>query len=181
MSASADAASAPFPTQRTTGGMNRRDFFDEVVSRVRATLSPELAVFRHRANPMLLKLDYENERIHFEVWPDAYRSRVEIGLHFEDGPASTAVYLAFFDARIVEIKHQLGTDVELERWTSSWGHLYEHHPLVRLDRQFAATVSGRLAAQIALLQPLVWEAAVPPEQRDPSLQPRGRWHRKRRS
>jgi hypothetical protein len=88
--------------------LNRRDFFAAVVADARANLPPELARFRHRANPMLLKLDYGNDRIHFEVWPDGARGRVEIGLHFEDGPASTMAYLAFFDQRIVEIKHLLG-------------------------------------------------------------------------
>src|SRR5687767_5718313 len=97
--------------------LNRRDFFAAVVAGVRQALPPELADFHHRANSMLLKIDYGNERIHYEVWTDGMRGRVEIGLHFEDGPLSTAAYLAFFDARIIEIKHRLGSHVELERWT----------------------------------------------------------------
>ena len=91
-----------------TASLKRRDFFALIVERLRTILPPELAEFRHQANTMLLKIHYGNERVHFEVWPDGYRGFLEIGLHFEDGPASTAVYLAFFDARIVEIKHLLG-------------------------------------------------------------------------
>ena len=49
-----------------------------------------------------------------------------------------AAYLAFFDARILEIKHVLGAQCELERWTTSWGHLFESLPLPRLDRDFAS-------------------------------------------
>jgi hypothetical protein len=41
------------------------------------------------------------------------------------------------------------------------GHLFESEPLARLDRHFAEIVARRLAAQIAVLQPMVEEAAVP--------------------
>ena len=58
---------------------------------------------------------------------------IEVGLHFEDGPVSTAAYLAYFDAHIVERKHELGPELELERWTPSWGRIYELVPLTRLD------------------------------------------------
>ncbi|MCC7021737.1 MAG: hypothetical protein IT338_02865 [Thermomicrobiales bacterium] len=166
--------------ERPAPGLGRREFFAAVVSGVRQRLSPELAGFRHRANTMLLKIDFGNERIHFEVWTDGGRGRIEIGLHFEDGPASTAAYLAFFDAHIVEIKHQLGADIELERWTPSWGHLFESRPLPRLDRALAERVAERLAAQIAVLQPLVDEAAVPPGRHEPPPEPGRRWRQRRR-
>ncbi len=158
--------------------LNRRDFFAAIVADARANLPPELARFHHRANSMLLKLDYGNDRIHYEVWADGARGRVEIGLHFEDGPASTMAYLAFFDQRIVEIKHLLGPQIELERWTTSWGHLFESEQLGRLDRRFAETVARRLAAQISILQPMVEEAAIPPGQRDVTTGERGPWRRR---
>jgi hypothetical protein len=160
-------------------GLNRRDFFAVIVADARASLPPELTQFRHRVNSMLLKLDYGNDRVHYEVWADGARGRVEIGLHFEDGPASTMAYLAFFDQRIVEIKHLLGPQIELERWTTSWGHLFESEQLGRLDRRFAEMVARRLAAQIAILQPMVEEAAIPPSQRDMvAASDRGRWRRR---
>ena len=163
-----------------TSSLNRRDFFAAIVTDARAKLPPELACFRHRANSMLLKIDYGNDRIHYEVWTDGARGRVEIGLHFEDGQVSTAAYLAYFDARIVEIKHLLGPRIELERWTASWGHLFESEQLGRLDRRLAETVAGRLVSQIAVLQPMVEEAAVPIEQRDHQSEPRGHWRRRAR-
>jgi hypothetical protein len=168
---------SPSGTVHRSAVLNRRDYFRAVVNQLKATLPAELSNFRHRANLMLLKIDYGNDRVHYEVWTDGARTRVEIGLHFEDGPASTAAYLAFFDARIVEIKHVLGPQVELERWTLSWGHLFESVPLAPLDRRFADAVAKRLAAQIVTLQPMVVEAAVPPERsREPPHQ-RGRWRR----
>jgi hypothetical protein len=181
--AAAQDVSAPLGVVAGAGAnrraaLNRRDFFAAVVKQVRASLPPELAGFRHRANTMLLKIDYGNERIHYEVWTDGARGRVEIGLHFEDGPASTAAYLAYFDTRIVEIKHRLGPRIELERWTLSWGHLFESEPLAPLGRHFAQGIGERLAAQIALLQPMVEEAAIPAELRDSAPSTRDRWRRK---
>ena len=102
-------------------------------------------------------------RSHHEVWCDAERRILGLGLHFEDGPVSTAAYLAHFDRLIVELKHELGPAIELERWTASWGHLYEHWPLGTVTEALAGRVAGRLARLIATLQPLVEEAGVPPE------------------
>ena len=169
-------AREPHPRGSGVSGasLNRRDFFAVIVGRLRESLPPDVARFQVGANSMLLKIHYGNERIHFEVWPDNARGHVEIGLHFEDGPASTAAYLAFFDARIVEIKHHLGAGVELERWTLSWGHLFEIVALQRLDHAFARVVADRLARQIAHLQPMVVEAAIPPEVRERGPVPR-RW------
>jgi hypothetical protein len=167
-------------SSRPRASLNRRNFFAAIVAEVRKDLPAELANFRHRANTMLLKIDYGNERVHYEVWTDGARGRVEIGLHFEDGPASTLAYLAYFDARIVEIKHALGPEIELERWTASWGHLFESAPLGRLDRAFVKSVSARLAAQIATLQPLVEEAGVPAEQRHDPPDGARQWRRYRK-
>ena len=168
------------PESHGRAALNRRDFFAAIVADARASVPAELAGFRHRANSMLLKLDYGHDRIHYEVWADGMRDRLEIGLHFEDGQASTAAYLAYFDARIVEIKHLLGPQIELERWTTSWGHLFESERLERLDRRFAEIVARRLAAQIAVLQPMVEEAAVPREPRDQTSETRGRWRQRAR-
>jgi hypothetical protein len=101
-------------------------------------------------------------------------------LHFEDGPVSTAAYLAFFDARIVELKHELGPEVELERWTASWGHLYELTPLTRLDRDLVDQIVERLASFISVLQPMVVAAAIAPERAAAPSEPRGPWRKWRR-
>ena len=155
------ALSLPEPPRPGQRHLSRLEFFSAVTARLDSSLPPDLTGFRHRSNNALLKLDYGNERVHFEVWLDGARSRVEIGLHFEDGPASTAAYLAFFDDRIVEIKHQLGWETELERWTLSWGHLFESVPLMPLDDGFVDAIADRLTRQVTVLQPLVVEAAVP--------------------
>ncbi|HEY7035322.1 MAG TPA: hypothetical protein VH482_28545 [Thermomicrobiales bacterium] len=146
--------------------LTRRAFFDRVVTGVRRDVAPELNGFRANAYGHLLKIHYDNERVHFEVWPDSHRGRIEIGLHFEDGPVSTAAYLRYFDARIVELKHLLGTEVELERWTVSWGHFYYLVPLAPFDLAKANRVAKLLASLIDVLEPLVRQAAVPRERVD---------------
>ena len=171
----------------STGGFRalptRRDFFAEIVERLRPALPIEWAEFRHKANSFLLKIYFDNERVHYEVWCDGERQNLEIGLHFEDGPLSTAAYLAHFDGLIVELKDLLGAEIELERWTASWGHLYEHWPLTALTDALAARVASRLARLIATLQPLVETASISPERSTlPSEDTarRGQWRKWRR-
>ncbi|HEU5432798.1 MAG TPA: hypothetical protein VFU81_14115 [Thermomicrobiales bacterium] len=161
-------------------GLTRRAFFTEIVDDLRPLLPPELANFSHRANPVLLKIFFDNERVHYEVAAYGQLDALEIGLHFEDGPVSTAAYLAWFDRQIVELKHDLGPQLELERWTATWGHLYEIQPLARLDRRLASATAHRLAALIATLQPLVIAAAIPPERSAQPAETRGPWRKWRR-
>src|SRR5690606_26784666 len=86
------------------------------------------------------------------------RDLIELGLHFEDGPESTARLLEHFDRAVIEIKHELGQDVELERWTKSWGHIFEVRRLEPLTRELAHELGQRLAQMIVALQPLLDEA-----------------------
>ena len=177
------SAPPPGPTLEvvaTGPSLTRRDFFAAVVERLRVELPEELAAFEHRATMNLLKVYYGNERVHYEVWADGQRGQLELGLHFEDGPLSTAAYLAFFDAHIVELKHELGPQLELGRWTPSWGHLYELSPLGRLDAVAVERTARRLVALIAALQPLVEEASVAPERAAAPAEPRGPWRKWRR-
>jgi hypothetical protein len=152
----------PFPVRQRRHPMTRRTWFAAVTERLDHSLPDQLASYTPVASGVLLKIVYTNPRIHYEVWPDTARGHIEVALHFEDGPASTLAYLRWFDRRIVALKHELGVTVELERWTSSWGRIYELHPLVPFDDESAGRIAGRLAALIVALQPLVEEAAIPP-------------------
>ncbi len=160
--------------------MTRHDFFAEVVTGLRASLPEAFRDFRHHSNTLLLKIDFGNPRVHYEVWCDSEKDILGIGLHFEDGPISTDAYLAYFDRHIVEIKHILGTDIELERWTVSWGHLYEHRELRPLTDEIVAEVASRMAQLIEVLQPLVVSAGVPPERSAEPGERKGPWRKWRR-
>ncbi len=144
--------------QGATSALTRREFFHDVAEATRQRLPADLRGFRASEARNLLKLYYGHPRLHFEVWANARDRHIEVGLHFEDGPESTERLIAFFDRHIVEIKHELGPRVDLERWTPSWGHLYELLPYQPLTDDLALVVAERLARMIALLQPLLAEA-----------------------
>lgn len=164
----------------STGSITRSVFFDRVLRVSKSRLPSDLSDLHARRFAHLLKIYQDNERVHFEVWVDGARSSIELGLHFEDGPESTASYLSFFDQRIVEIKDQLGPEIELARWTASWGHLYERHEMYPFDLDRAQMIGQRLADVITVLHPQVVEAGVPPEiRRPPTGEPGRRWRRRR--
>ena len=139
---------------------DRRRFFTAIVTHLRGSLPEDLRRFAHRGDFNLMKIWWDNPRVHFEVVIDQQIDRIEVGLHFEDGPASTIAYLRALDARVVELKHELGHHVELERWTTSWGRLYELLPLEAVDDKGGKQVALRVERLIITLQPLVIEAKV---------------------
>ncbi len=140
--------------------VSRAAFFELILAELRQRLPGELAQPRTKQFGPLLKVFYANERIHYEVALDSHRGHIEIGLHCEDGPASTLAFLRFFDQRIVELKHILGPAIELERWTMSWGRIFELWPFTQLDTDTARAVGERLAVVIRTLEPLVAEVEV---------------------
>ncbi len=141
----------------------RRRFFAVIVTHLRGALPEELRRFVHRGDFHLMKIWWDNPRIHFEVVIDQQTDRIEVGLHLEDGPASTIAYLRALDARVVELKHELGHHVELERWTNSWGRLYELVPMGSIDDEAARRIARRVEQMIVTLHPVVVVAAVPAE------------------
>lgn len=157
----------------------RNAFFKQISAHLARRLPDDLREYAARPYFNIMKVAYANERVHYEVAFDIHRRTLEIALHFEDGPVSTLAYLAYFDRRILELKHTLGHQIELERWTVSWGRIYELWPFESLDKGTAERVANRLAEYISALQPLLNECGVPPER---SAQPAGptrdRWPRK---
>lgn len=157
---------------------NRAQFFQDITRYLRAELPVELRSFELRQTPYLMKLYYQNERVHFEVWVDSGRQQIEIGLDFEDGADSTAAYLAFFDSRIVEIKEQTGPSVELERWTKTWAHFVEVYPIDPLSRERALMIAERMSTFMTVLQPLIEEAGIAAA--DHAAPTRPYWSRRRK-
>ena len=141
----------------------RRRFFAAIVKHLRESLPEDRRHFAHRGDFNLMKIWWDNPRVHFEVVIDQRIDRIEVGLHFEDGPVSTIAYLRALDAQVLELKHELGHHVELERWTASWGRLYELSPLGTIDDGTARRIAFRVERFIVTLQPIVTAAGVPPE------------------
>lgn len=139
--------------------LKRREFFSALREGTRAGLPESMHAFEHRATMNLLKIHYgANYRVHYEAMISTESGFAEVGLHFEDGPQSTGRLLEHFDQYIVEIKHGLGERCELERWTKSWGHIFEVYPLEPLTPSYVEQISGRLAQMIIVLQPILDEA-----------------------
>jgi hypothetical protein len=179
----ADTQIEQAPSSSSTGRLSfsvatRDAFYRQVSSQLSSRLPDELAGFTARPMFNLMKVSYANERVHYEIAVDIHRKTIELALHFEDGPISTLAYLQYFDHHILELKHQLGHQIELERWTVSWGRIYELWPLEKLDHATADRVASRLAAYISLLQPMLDAAEIPPERSALPQQPhRDRWPR----
>ena len=134
---------------------------DQVERACLAALAAERGDPHSRKTMNLLKIHFnENYRIHYELMISAENSVIEIGLHFEDGPEPTTRLLAFFDQYVLEIKHVLGEEFELERWTKSWGHCFEIWSLEPLTATFARRLGKRLAEIIDVLQPILDEAVA---------------------
>lgn len=171
--------------------LTRREFFYDIVEKTRLALPDELKSFQTSATMNLVKLYYGSYRLHYEVWTNAHDNQIEVGLHFEAGEESTDRVIAHFDRYIIEIKHELGVETELERWTRTWGHLYQLVPYQPLTSSLAADVASRLGRMIALAQPIL-EEVEPKASHDPAAagsQPsltlssggrdRSRWRRQR--
>jgi hypothetical protein len=141
----------------------RKAFYAGIVAHLQATLPPELQEFRYRGDFNLMKVWFDHYRVHYEVVIDQQINKIELGLHFEDGPASSLAFLALLDRRILEIKDRLGPDVELERWTQSWARIYVLRPLTGIDGAVTSECAERLSAMISLLQPIIAESGVPLE------------------
>ena len=147
-------------TRQTIPLKTRKAFYEGIVRRLKSELPLELRDFRHRGDFNLMKIWYANYRVHFEVVIDQQIGKIELGLHFEDGPASTLAFLALLDARILEIKDLLGPELELERWTQSWARIYQLRPLAHIDERVCADCADRLVAMISVLQPIVANSGI---------------------
>lgn len=139
--------------------LRRREFMDLVKNACQDSLTEKQADAQSRSTMNLLKIHFNaNYRIHYELMISAENGVIELGLHFEDGPESTAALLEFFDTYVLEIKDRLGVSFEVERWTKSWGHCFETHPIEPLTPAFARRLGNRLGEVIEVLQPILDEA-----------------------
>ena len=63
--------------------MKLGEFLDGVVAHTRAALPPERAAVQVQRQAHLVKLWYQEPRLHYEIWPVGGRGLIEAGLHFE--------------------------------------------------------------------------------------------------
>jgi hypothetical protein len=144
--------------QSSTTTITRREFFAAVRDRLALRLPEGFQGFRVNTSFRQMKVYFRHEKLHYEVWTNGRDQHIEIGLHFEDGPDRTEYLIRYFDPYILEIKHHLGPEVELERWTNSWGRIFQLLPYQPLTENLAVEVGDHLAAMIIQLQPLLDDA-----------------------
>jgi hypothetical protein len=133
------------------------DFLRRLVEATRHRLPPEWQDFHHRIRFSLAQLYYTDPRIHFEVWVQGKKNRVEIGLHLEADKVTNDRLLSHLASRFIEIQAELGPQIELEQWTRTWGRVHQTVPYTRLDEELVQAVADRLAPMIVLLAPMLEE------------------------
>lgn len=99
----------------------------------------------------------KDRHIHYEVSrANAICGRMlEVGLHFESrDKARNQFLLDTFRRYILELRETLGEGLVAEEWDRGWTKVYEAYPSEALTPDIQAFAAQRLAAVIAVMQPL---------------------------
>ena len=139
--------------------MSARHFLAEVLELLRMQLPLELKDFES-VGPWhgLIKVHYGDPSAHYELHIQRRHRQVELGLHFEGAAQDNAFHLENLQARLADIKQQLGAEVEAEQWTRKWTRVHEIIPMAELDEDFLMELTSRLSQYIRVLEPMVEEA-----------------------
>ena len=139
--------------------MSARHFLAEVLELLRMQLPLELKDFES-VGPWhgLIKVHYGDPSAHYELHIQRRHRQIELGLHFEGAAQDNAFHLENLQARMADIKQQLGAEVEAEQWTRKWTRVHETIPMAELDEDFLMELTSRLSQYIRVLEPMVEEA-----------------------
>lgn len=134
-------------------------FMQRLPDALRPHLPEPLKHFKWRARSWLSQIYYHQADFHYEVWLLRDGQRVELGLHFESrNRLHNQHLLAAFGSRLIEIKAELGDQVEVEAWDKGWSKVYETIPRQELTPDYLERVARRLARIISVLEPMLQEA-----------------------
>jgi hypothetical protein len=134
-----------------------------------------------RMRGALAQLYFEVPHQHYEVWLRRQVGLLELGLHFEGPREENLRRLAAVADAMPEVLAGLGGNPEVEEWTESWTRVHEVCPCDALDEDFARRTGERLAAYVAVLEPIVRPLGPMPAPVRREYEPgRGRWDRRRR-
>lgn len=135
--------------------MRIQQFQVSLVDSTRKQLPKALRQFDARSFFSIVKLSYQNPKLHYEVWVRGQERLIEVGLHFEADKQMNDELLAYFAGRGVEIHAVLGPRVEIEQWTQSWSRVHEVVPYDSLNADLVDQLSVKLAKMITVLQPML--------------------------
>ena len=137
--------------------MKSSEFMAALPEAVQMYLAPELILRRGRLWPWGVQLYADDPRYHYEVARVTPRlgDRLELGLHFESRtPDENNHLLTGFQARLMEVKHELGDSIEAELWDRGWTKVYETLPLAPYGPAYLDSVARRLAEVARVLHPI---------------------------
>ena len=141
--------------------MRIQTFQVSLVDKTRKLLPRKLKNFEPRSFFTIVKLSYTNPRLHYEVWIRGKEEHlIEIGLHFEADKSTNDALYAYFDSRAFEVHAELGSHVDVERWTNSWSRVHEVMPYKTLDDELVDVIARKLAKMISVLQPMLEESGM---------------------
>lgn len=137
--------------------MRSSEFMSAVPDAVNRCLPTSLQLRRGRLWSFGVQLYDDDPRFHYEVArvPVRLGDRLELGLHFESRNATdNRRLLDGFAVRMIEIKAELGEDVEAEMWDRGWTKVYDTLPLETYSASYLLAVARRLAKMVTVLHPV---------------------------
>ena len=116
-------------------GMSARHFLAEVLELLRMQLPLELKEFES-VGPWhgLIKVHYGDPSAHYELHIQRRHARLSLASTSKAPPKTTLSHLENLQARLADIKQQLGAEVEAEQWTRKWTRVHETIPWRSLMR-----------------------------------------------
>jgi hypothetical protein len=140
--------------------MRIQEFLLRVRELAESRLPADSPRFQGRLRFSFVQLYRDDPRVHYEVWVQRKTGRIEVGLHFEGEREANYRWAEALGRRVLELKAQLGPDIELEEWTRSWTRLHYTLPLRKLDDALAGEVAEVLARLIQVMEPILEEEAT---------------------
>lgn len=134
--------------------MRGRDFLQRVADQVIKTLPADYGQIKTRSRSSLIQFWYSRPRIHYEVWLQHSRQRVEVGLHLEDKKSLNDRLLRYLAESFVRVQATLGPEVEVEQWTRTWGRIHRFVTYEELTETVCDAVADEVVSMITVLEPL---------------------------
>jgi hypothetical protein len=142
-----------------------RWFFDQVDDEVRGLVGPALRNYHSEKNGRLVKMWYEDPKVHFEAqrlspaWAPSPAPSMEVGLHLESRTQDRNESIL---ARLLEKRSAWEDRFPAAAYGEAfgpqgpaWRRLSEVVEIDALDEDLAGEVADRIAAYIVTLQPLL--------------------------
>lgn len=135
-----------------------RDFLKSLPTVVLPLLRPAFKLKTRQPFQWIIQFYDDDPTLHYEVQRIARRDQFELGLHFENrNKALNNALLTGFSRHLIEIRDQLGDQIEAEMWDRGWAKVYELYPADKLTPDYQHALAQRLATIIRCLHPILYD------------------------